>query len=159
MQSYPDIVIFVGQPGRSNPLQECKALGITTIALVDTNSNPNFVDLAIPANDDSIGSIEIILDTLSTSICFGQQIRRKKTTQLQGLVPQSLLEQVKEGSVTLDKLSISSKLHERLEKVNITTLKQLLALHKKDFSRQIKAAEYNLIKRSVVSLKSEVDPS
>lgn len=75
MKTLPDIVIFIGQPGRSNPLKECKKLGITTIALVDTNSNPEFVDLPIPANDQSIPSIKVILKALSYAICAGHDIR------------------------------------------------------------------------------------
>src|SRR5690606_14755466 len=43
-------------------LAEAKRLGITTLAMVDTNSDPSKVDFAIPANDDATKSIAIITD-------------------------------------------------------------------------------------------------
>ena len=111
----PDIVIFVGQPSdKSNPLKECRNLGITTIALVDTNCNPEFADLPIPANDDSISSIELILDALSTSIATGQRMKVKGTCaprsfQEQKLLPQDLSQIVKTPSIS--ELKIPSANH------------------------------------------------
>ncbi len=43
---------------------EAKRLGIPTYGIVDTNSNPNLVDYAIPGNDDAAKSVQVILNTL-----------------------------------------------------------------------------------------------
>ena len=50
---------------------EAKRLGITTFAIVDTNSNPNLVDYAIPANDDASTSVAYIVDLMCKSINEG----------------------------------------------------------------------------------------
>lgn len=52
---------------------EAKRLGIPVFAIVDTNSNPNDVDFAIPANDDAAKSIEVILDALCGAMAEGVQ--------------------------------------------------------------------------------------
>ena len=56
-------------------LAEAKRLGIATIAMVDTNSDPTKVDFAIPANDDATKSIAIITQYLTAAILEGLQER------------------------------------------------------------------------------------
>lgn len=56
-------------------LAEAKRLGITTFAMVDTNSDPTKVDFAIPANDDATKSIAIIVQYLTAAIMEGLQER------------------------------------------------------------------------------------
>jgi small subunit ribosomal protein S2 len=52
-------------------LAEAKKLGITTFGMVDTNSDPNKVDFAIPANDDATKSIAIIVNYIAAAIAEG----------------------------------------------------------------------------------------
>ena len=56
-------------------LAEAKRLGITTFAMVDTNSDPTKVDFAIPSNDDATKSISIITNYLTAAIMEGLQER------------------------------------------------------------------------------------
>lgn len=56
-------------------LAEAKRLGITTFAMVDTNSDPTKVDFAIPSNDDATKSIAIITQYLTAAIMEGLQER------------------------------------------------------------------------------------
>ncbi len=55
---------------------EAKRLNIPTFAIVDTNSNPNFVDYAIPANDDASTSIAYIIDLMCEAIKEGLSDRK-----------------------------------------------------------------------------------
>jgi len=55
---------------------EAKRLNIPTFAIVDTNSNPNVVDYAIPANDDASSSIELILKVVTGAIAEGLSERK-----------------------------------------------------------------------------------
>ena len=57
-------------------VKEAQKLGIPTFAIVDTNSNPNEVDFAIPANDDSSASVAKILDVVCASISEGLSERK-----------------------------------------------------------------------------------
>nr|YP_010933170.1 ribosomal protein S2 [Nitella hyalina]APP89487.1 ribosomal protein S2 [Nitella hyalina]WKT08447.1 ribosomal protein S2 [Nitella hyalina] len=68
MTHLPDVVIIVDQQKEITAVQECRILGIPTIALVDTNCDPEFVDIPIPANDDARSSIRWILSKLTAAI-------------------------------------------------------------------------------------------
>lgn len=59
-------------------VDEARNLGIPTIAMVDTNSNPNLVDFPIPANDDAAKSIMLIMRTITDAIAEGNEERKKK---------------------------------------------------------------------------------
>jgi small subunit ribosomal protein S2 len=57
---------------------EARKLNIPTIAMVDTNSDPNIVDFPIPANDDASKSIQLIVRTITDAIADGLEERKKK---------------------------------------------------------------------------------
>ena len=78
MSHIPDIVIIIGQQKELNAVSECRKLGLRTITLLDTNCNPLFTDLVIPANDDSISSIKLILTELVKAIKKGQKLYSEK---------------------------------------------------------------------------------
>lgn len=72
MQKIPDVVIIVDQKRESTAIQECIKLGITTLCILDTNCNPDLVDIPIPANDDAIRSIKLIVSKIADAILEGQ---------------------------------------------------------------------------------------
>nr|YP_009994460.1 ribosomal protein S2 [Cuscuta approximata]QNP08561.1 ribosomal protein S2 [Cuscuta approximata] len=72
MTGLPDIVIIIDQHKEYIALRECIILGIPTICLIDTNCDPNLSDISIPANDDAISSIRLILNKLIFAICEGR---------------------------------------------------------------------------------------
>nr|UTM95757.1 ribosomal protein S2 [Phyllagathis sp. 839] len=72
MTRLPDIIIIVDQQEEYTALRECITLGIPTICLIDTNCDPDFADISIPANDDAIASIRLILNKLVFAICEGR---------------------------------------------------------------------------------------
>ena len=55
---------------------EARRLNIPTFAIVDTNSDPNLVDYAIPANDDSAKSVTLIMDVITAAIAEGLSERK-----------------------------------------------------------------------------------
>jgi len=71
MPSIPDIVIIIDQKRELTAIKEAISLNIPIISILDTNCDPNLVDIPIPGNDDSIGSIKLILKQLSQSIING----------------------------------------------------------------------------------------
>lgn len=68
MKSRPDIVILVGQNHEMNAVKECLKLQIPIITILDTNCDPDMTDFAVPANDDSVGSVSLILNAFSKAI-------------------------------------------------------------------------------------------
>jgi len=72
MSRLPGILVAIDADNEYIALSEAKKLGIFTIAVIDTNSNPDTVDIAIPANDDSIRAIELILNELTDAVAVGK---------------------------------------------------------------------------------------
>lgn len=68
MNKLPDAVILVGQNKDLNAVKECLKLKIPLISILDTNCNPNLTDFIIPANDDSVASVNLILKELTRNI-------------------------------------------------------------------------------------------
>jgi small subunit ribosomal protein S2 len=71
----PSAIFMVDIHHEHIALAEAKRLGITTFAMVDTNSDPSKVDFPIPANDDATKSIAIITNYLTAAILEGLQER------------------------------------------------------------------------------------
>ena len=63
-------------------LAESRRLGITTFGMVDTNSDPNKVDFAIPSNDDATKSIAIITNYITAAIIEGLQERETEKDKM-----------------------------------------------------------------------------
>nr|YP_009397229.1 ribosomal protein S2 [Thuretia quercifolia]ARW66415.1 ribosomal protein S2 [Thuretia quercifolia] len=74
MQKLPDLVIIVDQKKEITAIQECIKLGIPTICMLDTNCNPEIIDVPIPSNDDAIRSIKLIIGKISDAILEGRNI-------------------------------------------------------------------------------------
>jgi len=68
--------MFIADPRREHiAVKEAKKLGIPTLALIDTDSDPDLIDLPIPGNDDAMRAIEIICKELADSIIEGKSGR------------------------------------------------------------------------------------
>ncbi len=72
MRKLPDVIIMVDQRREYNAVQECLKLNIPIVALLDTNCDPDTVDVPIPANDDAIRSIKLIVGRLADAIYEGR---------------------------------------------------------------------------------------
>lgn len=72
MRKLPDVVVIVDQRREHNAIHECQKLGIPIIAMLDTNCDPDVVDIPIPANDDAIRSIKLIVGKLADAIYEGR---------------------------------------------------------------------------------------
>ncbi|MBW4473878.1 MAG: 30S ribosomal protein S2 [Stenomitos rutilans HA7619-LM2] len=72
MRKVPDIIIMVDQKREYNAVQECQKLSLPIVALLDTNCDPDLVDVPIPANDDAIRSIKLIVGRLADAIYEGR---------------------------------------------------------------------------------------
>jgi small subunit ribosomal protein S2 len=68
MRRLPDAVIIVDTKLESTAVAEAGRLGIPIIAIVDSNTDPTLIDYPIPANDDSIRTIQLIMSALADTI-------------------------------------------------------------------------------------------
>ena len=83
MSRLPGAVVVVDAKKEYLALREAKKLDIATVGLLDTDSDPDTVDVAIPANDDSIRAVDLILNELADAVAIG-----KTMTAVRQEVPQ-----------------------------------------------------------------------
>ena len=85
MNRVPGVLIAIDAKKEYIALREARKLGIPTIAVIDTDSDPDTVDVAIPAIDDSIKALEILMDQLATAIAEGKtQVKKEDITAMAG---------------------------------------------------------------------------
>jgi small subunit ribosomal protein S2 len=72
MNRLPEVMVIVDPKKEKNAIREARKLGVTIVALIDTDCDPDQVDLPIPGNDDSIRSIELIVQQLADAILEGK---------------------------------------------------------------------------------------
>lgn len=77
MKKKPDIAIIIDQKREITAIRECKKLGIPIVSIIDTNCDPDLIDIPIPGNDDAIKSVKLILNELTDSIIKGKKARLK----------------------------------------------------------------------------------
>ena len=65
-------MIIVDPKKEKNAVKEARKMGITTVALIDTDCDPDTIDLPIPGNDDSMRSIDLIINQLADAIAEGK---------------------------------------------------------------------------------------
>jgi small subunit ribosomal protein S2 len=68
MSRLPECMVVVDPKKEKNCVKEARKLGIATVALIDTDCDPDQVDLPIPGNDDSMRSIELVINLLADAI-------------------------------------------------------------------------------------------
>ena len=71
----PEVIVLIDPRKEKNAVAEAHKLGISTVALIDTDCDPDEVDLVIPGNDDSIRSIELIMTKLADAVLEGKAIK------------------------------------------------------------------------------------
>lgn len=78
MTTLPTAIFIIDSHKEDNAVREAKKMGVTTVALVDTNADPTIIDYPIPGNDDAIRSISIIVKTIADAYLEGKEMHAKK---------------------------------------------------------------------------------
>jgi small subunit ribosomal protein S2 len=73
MKEIPNIIIVIDQHVEKRAIQEANLLNIPIISIIDTNCNPDLIDIPIPGNDDSSPAIKLILSKLADAIIAGNK--------------------------------------------------------------------------------------
>ncbi|AFL67769.1 30S ribosomal protein S2 [Sulfurospirillum barnesii] len=77
MKNLPDMIFVIDTVKEKIAVQEARRLGITVVAPLDTNCDPDVVDLPIPGNDDAIRSIQLFCKEMCEAMTEGYEIRSK----------------------------------------------------------------------------------
>jgi small subunit ribosomal protein S2 len=76
MRRLPDILLVVDTVREATAVKEANTLNIPVLALVDTNSDPDEVDYIIPANDDAVRAIKLIVAAVADAVLEGHAMRK-----------------------------------------------------------------------------------
>ena len=72
MERLPGAIVVVDQRREINAVKEARKLSIPTVCLLDTDSDPDMVDIAIPGNDDAMRAIELVIQELGAAVKEGK---------------------------------------------------------------------------------------
>src|SRR5207249_2020200 len=75
MTQMPGLMFIIDTRREHIAVKEAKKLGVKTVALIDTDSDPDLIDLPIPGNDDAMKAIEIITRELAEAVIEGKSGR------------------------------------------------------------------------------------
>jgi len=75
MTKLPGAMVVIDVNHEINALKEARKLGIPTVCLIDTDSDPDYADIPIPGNDDAMRSIEVVIQSLCAAVAEGKQAR------------------------------------------------------------------------------------
>lgn len=76
MKRLPDLLIVVDTIREVTAVKEANILGIPVLALADTNSNPEMIDHIIPANDDAVRAIKLVVTAFADAVVEGRNMRK-----------------------------------------------------------------------------------
>ena len=80
MRKPPDAVVIVDGQYEATAIKEATSMNIPIIALIDSNTDPNIVEYPIPANDDSLRTIQLIIGSIADSILSIKGASKDKIT-------------------------------------------------------------------------------
>ena len=75
MTQLPGALVIVDVNREMNALKEARKLGIPTVCLIDTDSDPDYADIPIPGNDDSMRAIDVVIANLCSAVMEGKTAR------------------------------------------------------------------------------------
>jgi len=75
MDRFPGCMVVIDTNREVNALREARSLGIPTIALIDTDGNPDLADIPVPGNDDSMRSIDVVIREMAAAVSEGKAQR------------------------------------------------------------------------------------
>lgn len=75
MRRLPDLIVIVDVEREATAVKEANILDIPTMALIDTNGDPDNIDYLIPANDDAVRAIKLLISALADAVLEGKAMR------------------------------------------------------------------------------------
>ena len=119
MNKLPDAIFIIDVNYEKNAVREAKALGISIIAIVDTNSSPDNIDYIIPSNDDSRGTAKVITSSIVKSFLKG-----KKSIPMLDDIDDEFIEVDDEGKISKDQIRRKKRIFISDKKIDKTKVSE-----------------------------------
>ncbi len=85
MKKTPDALFIIDSHLEELAVKEARNMGIKTVAIVDTNADPEVINYVIPANDDALGSVELIVEFIMDAWIEGRKDLKSKVAKAQAV--------------------------------------------------------------------------
>ena len=92
MDKLPDLLFVIDPKKEKIAVSEAKILGIPVIGVVDTNCDPDEVDIAIPGNDDAIRAVKLLTSTIANAIVEAKQGEQVEAEETETVVVEEVVE-------------------------------------------------------------------
>jgi small subunit ribosomal protein S2 len=87
MQGKPDAIFIIDSHLENLAVREALSVGVPTVAIVDTNADPFLIDYPIPANDDAVGSIKLIVSCIIDAWVEGGKAQKSPKAEAENAEP------------------------------------------------------------------------
>jgi len=77
LSNRPEVLFIVDPHREKTAVKEARDTGVTVVALADTNADPDLIDYIIPANDDALKSVRLIVETVAKAVEAGKKGGKK----------------------------------------------------------------------------------
>ena len=116
MKRLPDIIWVVDTVREHIAVQEAKKLGITVVAIADSNCDPDVIDYPIPGNDDAIKSIKLLTSKIADAVLEGKTRRESLGGEAVEVVKKRVITIAEEEKALFEKAMEMSEKYEYIDK-------------------------------------------
>lgn len=146
LKNSPDVVFAIDPKREKTAVREAKIAGVPVVAVVDTNADPTEVDYPIPANDDAIKSVALIVKAISNAVEEGYKEWGKTKKEKEELA----------AKIESEEKEKESKAKE-LEEVKVEVKpEEAIAVEEKLVEEVVKEEQEKLVKEAPEEVKEEV---
>lgn len=92
MRAMPAAVFVAGAHDEKLAIREARRAKVPVIGITDTNADPDVLDYAIPANDDAVRSLDLIIGTIAQAIAIGRGMKKPDVAPLEAEKPKTAAE-------------------------------------------------------------------
>ena len=146
MKKLPSALVIVDPRAEETAIKEARKLKIPVFGIVDTNCDPDMVDYVIPANDDAVRAVKLVINALTNAVaevngneiidCISPEDRKKAQRKEERQQANNKKEQLKERTEqkeekkTPEKTEVKEEIKEEQKDLNTKTLTELKAIAK-----------------------------
>jgi small subunit ribosomal protein S2 len=116
MKRLPDIIWVVDTVRENIAVQEAKKLGITVVAIADSNCDPDVIDYPIPGNDDAIKSIKLLTSKIADAVLEGKTRRESLGEETVEVAKKRIITIAEEEKALFEKAMEMSEKYEYIDK-------------------------------------------
>ncbi|MBC8323737.1 MAG: 30S ribosomal protein S2 [Candidatus Marinimicrobia bacterium] len=159
MKRLPDVVVVVDANYENTAVLEARLLEIPVVGIVDTNTNPNSVDYPIPANDDSIRTIQLIIAAIADEILtaadkesVSENVEAETQENVDEIIHVSTGENGKEAEQATEKIEAPEEMIESTDKTEEDVKVPDVKVADKDVKKK---ATKKTVKKKILKKKKE----